>query len=116
MFGIREIQIPREKEVVSKGMPPRYMIFEAWLLHSVSQENDCCQTDQSDLIRSCARSMRASAAMSTLRARLDELSNNVDLIHLLLGNSVPVNMQSLASAEQVISQFTFCYIDMKQFI
>ena len=47
--------------------------------------------------------MKASAAVSTLTARLAELSSKADLIQLLLGNSVPVNMQSLASEEQVIS-------------
>ena len=61
-----------------------------------------------DLTSSIACSVKASAAVSTLRARLAELSRKADLIQLLLGNSVPVNMQSLASEEQVISFFTLC--------
>ena len=50
-----------------------------------------------------ACSVKASAAVSTLRTRLAELSKKADLIQLLLGSSAPVNMQSLASEEQVVS-------------
>ena len=61
-----------------------------------------------DLKYSIACSVKASAAVSTLRARLAELSKKADLIQLLLGNCVPVNMQSLASEEQVILSLIPC--------
>ena len=80
------------------------MAIQAWLGDQVSQaEGHHCQTQLHDLTSSIACSVKASAALSTLRARLAELSRKADLIQLLLGNSVPVNMQSLASEEQVTS-------------
>lgn len=86
---------------------------QAWLGDRVSQaEAHNCQKHLHDLTSSIACSVRASAAVSMLRARLAELSRKADLIQLLLGNSVPVNMQSLASEEQVISLFIPCYISI----
>lgn len=45
--------------------------------------------------------MKASAATTSLRAQISELAKKADLIQVLLGNSVPVNMQCLATEDQV---------------
>jgi len=46
-------------------------------------------------------SVKASAAAATLRAEVAELAKKADLIQVLLGNSIPVSMQSLDTEEQV---------------